>query len=152
MSSVSELTPTLAWDGGRRFAFALPDAPAGTTVTVIAHAPDASRCIAVWEAEAGLAVVILPDAAAHLDVIVSSVAGDSAAIAVELDAELAPAIADLDLPGLSAVATDGEVKTLLRIGMDDAASAVASLNLEGTGGAGRRIKVGPSSIPPMTAW
>jgi hypothetical protein len=142
MQVIPDIWPVFAWDGGRRVAFAAKGAPIGAVLTLIAHGPDTSACAAVWETDAGVCIAALPDHAMHLDFTIVTPDGERAAIAIELDDQLAPAMVDPTLKGVAATVFDPAARTL------SAASAVpstgfVSLSLNAGGAFGRRMKVGP---------
>jgi hypothetical protein len=142
MNDFPDIAPAFAWDGGRRLAFAVAGAPDDAVLTLIAHGPESSSCIAIWEAAAGCGIAILPDHALHLDLQVAAPDGRSASFAIELDDQLAPAIADPGQDGLRYAVYD-MARPMLALASDPPQSGLASLNLVVTTGASDRRKVGP---------
>ncbi len=139
MEAIADMTPLVAWDGGRRIAAALPEAPAGAVLSAVAHGPAASACVAVWEAASGACLALLPEGAMHLDISVSAPGLDPVVVPVELDGQLAPAMIDPGQPGLSYVRLDGGVLSRTAA----AGGGVAALNLAAHGAGGLRLKAGP---------
>jgi hypothetical protein len=142
MPAAPDIWPAFAWDGGRRVAFAMAGAPEGAILTLIAHGPETSACIAVWEAAAGMAPALLPDHALHLDLTMTAPGAEPVAFAMELDSQLQPAMADLAQDGLRHSVLEAAAPAL-RSAAGAPEAGVASLNLASSAGAGLRLKVGP---------
>ncbi len=142
MQAISDIMPLAAWDGGRRLAVSAGDAPAGSVLTLIAHGPDSAHCVAVWETAAGLCVALLPEGTLHIDATLTAPDGQATAIAVELDAQLAPAMADLTDRSLRYAVLDPSALSL-HAAAERPATGLAALNLAARLAGGMRLKVGP---------
>jgi hypothetical protein len=142
MQALSDIMPLAAWDGGRRLAVSAADAPARAILTLIAHGPESSACIAVWEAAAGLCVALLPEGTLHIDATLAIPGGVSASAAIELDAQLAPSMTDLKDQSLRYAVLDPAAPAL-GASATRPGTGLASLNLPARLAGGLRLKVGP---------
>jgi hypothetical protein len=149
--------PLFAWDGGRGFAFSASSAAGGRLVLALfAHTDAAQALIALWEGEAGVCAVLLPQGCRHLELHILRGGLPAGIVAVELDELLLPEFIAADLPGLRRVAwsaseglaaIEGEPPADVRLGLDLAGSSLDGFSRRRIGplhdpyGRGRRVGV-----------